>query len=254
MGMPIEAVTNSMAYEADRICDVLPRINTSWFLPALQREFVWDSERICNLFDSLMRSYPISSFFLWRVPEGAREDLEVYRFIDSASDFGKHNLRERAFGAQDMTFVLDGQQRLTTLVVGLKGTYEIKKKYSRTGEVQRLHLDLLRDGESLDDQGDVSYGFEFRLNSATTSRGSYWFEVGRILKYKESIGSLLSETEARLRPFYPSASELETAKQNLVGLHRVVFSDRPICYHTETHGDQERMLDTSCVQTQVASH
>src|SRR5439155_3440718 len=43
--------------------------------------------------------------------------------------------------------------------------------------------------------------------------------------------------------FYPSSSELETAKQNLRSLHRVVFSDRPICCHTETHGDQERMLD-----------
>src|SRR5438067_326994 len=233
MGIPIETATDSMAYQADSVCDVLPRINTNWYLPALQREFVWNSERICNLFDSLMRSYPISSFLLWRVPESAREDLEVYRFIDSASDFGKHNLRERAFGAQDLTFVLDGQQRLTTLLVGLKGTYEVKKKYSRSGEVQRLHLDLLRDGEAPDDQGDVSYDFEFRPNSSTTTRGSYWFEVGRILKYKETLETLLSETEARLRPFYTSSSELETAKQNLRSLYRVVFSDRPICCHTE---------------------
>jgi len=239
---PAEPVSK-MTYAADRICDVLPRLNSSWFLPALQREFVWDAEQIRNLFDSLMRSYPISSFLLWRVPEGEREDLEVYRFIDSASDFGRHNTRERAFGVGDLAFVLDGQQRLTSLLVGIKGTYEVKKKYSRTGEIQRLHLDLLRNGELPDAEGEVSYGFDFRPNSATVSRGSYWFEVGRILKYETAIEPLLNETLARLRAFHLSESELETAKQNLENLHRVVFLDSPICYHTETHGDQERMLD-----------
>jgi hypothetical protein len=82
-----------MNYKTERICDVLPRLNASWFLPALQREFVWDAERICNIFDSLMRTYPISALLLWEVPEDAREDLEVYRFIESASDFGVHNQR-----------------------------------------------------------------------------------------------------------------------------------------------------------------
>ena len=75
--------------------------------------------------------YPISAFLLWRVPEVARQDLEVYRFIDSASDFGKHNVRERVFGVNDLAFVLDGQQRLTSLFIGLRGTYEIKKKYAQ---------------------------------------------------------------------------------------------------------------------------
>jgi len=53
----------------------------------------------------------------------------------------------------------------------------------------------------------------------------------------------LDETTARLRAFHVSDSELETARQNIQSLHRVVFSDLPICYHTEDHGDQERMLD-----------
>src|SRR5919108_6121609 len=120
----IDSPTYASTYRAESIASVLPRVNTAWFLPALQRAFVWDSGRICNLFDSLMRSYPISSFLLWGVPEADRADLEVYRFVDSASDFGKHNVRERAFGVKDLAFVLDGQQRLTSLLIGLKGTYE----------------------------------------------------------------------------------------------------------------------------------
>jgi len=41
-----------------------------------------------------MRSGPIGALLLWRVLESAREDPEVYRFLDAASDFGKHNVRE----------------------------------------------------------------------------------------------------------------------------------------------------------------
>lgn len=243
MQQSANAPTYDMSYTAESISKVLPRLNTSWFLPALQREFVWDASRICNLFDSLMRLYPISALLLWRVPESAREELEVYRFIDSASDFGKHNVRERAFGVKDLTFVLDGQQRRTSLLIGLKGTYEIKKRYARTGEVQRLHLNLLRDGELPDDEGEVRYGFEFRLNAATVTRGSYWFEVGRIMKYDQKFNSLLEETTARLKAFHVSDRELELAKQDFTNLYRIIFADLPISYHTETRGDQERMLD-----------
>lgn len=243
MASSVEKPEYDPSYRAESISSVLPRLNTSWFLPALQREFVWHDERICNLFDSLIRSYPISAFLLWSVPDSDREELEVYRFIDSASDFGKHNVRERAFGVKNLTLVLDGQQRLTSLLIGLKGTYEIRKKWAKTGEVQRLHLDLLRNGERADEEGEIRYGFEFRLNTATLTRGSYWFEVGRILRHESNLKALWEETRGRLQGFHVSALEMEIAEKNLSDLHRVVFSDLPICYHTETHGDQERMLE-----------
>ena len=38
-----------------------------YLLPAIQREFVWSSDQIEMLFDSLMRGYPISSFLFWKV-------------------------------------------------------------------------------------------------------------------------------------------------------------------------------------------
>ena len=244
MEPPIKQLNYDMIYTADPVFKVLPRLNTSWFLPALQREFVWGADRICNFFDSLMRSYPVGAFLLWRVPDEAREEgLEVYRFIDSASDIGKHNTRERVFGIKDLTFVLDGQQRLASLLIGLKGSYEVRKKYARTGEAQRLHLNILRDGQLPDQEGEISYGFDFRPNSATLTRGTYWFEVARILRYENNLDAILKETTDRLKALHVSEAELQTANDNLRALHRVVYSDHSICYHTETHGDQERMLD-----------
>jgi uncharacterized protein with ParB-like and HNH nuclease domain len=44
-----------MSYKSETIAAVMPRINSTYFLPALQREFVWTADQVCALFDSLMR-------------------------------------------------------------------------------------------------------------------------------------------------------------------------------------------------------
>ena len=232
-----------MSYQTETIASLLPKLNNSWYLPSLQREFVWGTDRVCELFDSLMRAYPISSLLTWKVPDDAREDVEAYRFLTEGSDFGAHNTRERAYGARELIFVLDGQQRLTSLLIGLKGTYEVRRKYARTGESNRLHLDLLRDGNVVDEQGQVWYGFEFRANSATAARGSEWFEVGRILRYQGKLDTLLQETKSKLTRFHLTEDEVNCAMRNLSRLYKVVYDEESLTYHTETQGDQERMLE-----------
>ena len=44
----------------------------NFLLPAIQREFVWDVDQITQLFDSLMKGYPIGSFLFWGEAESAR--------------------------------------------------------------------------------------------------------------------------------------------------------------------------------------
>ena len=58
-----------MAYEtALKVKDVVESIHKKkYLLPAIQREFVWDTYQIERLFDSIMRNYPISSFLFWQV-------------------------------------------------------------------------------------------------------------------------------------------------------------------------------------------
>jgi len=56
-----------MGYQSRTIKQVLPDINESIFLPAIQREFVWDTEQIVQLFDSVLREYPIGSFIFWNL-------------------------------------------------------------------------------------------------------------------------------------------------------------------------------------------
>ena len=53
------------------IKDVIEEINQSYFLPDIQREYVWlkkaDEKKIEQLFDSVLRGYPISSFLFWKL-------------------------------------------------------------------------------------------------------------------------------------------------------------------------------------------
>ena len=122
-----------MSYQSETVADVLPRINNTLFLPAMQREFVWTEEQICALFDSLMRRYPISSFLYWQVPVESRDDVEAYKFLNSVKDSCNRASRAHIDGRRDIIFVLDGQQRLTALSVGLQGTYLGRRTKSGKG-------------------------------------------------------------------------------------------------------------------------
>ena len=50
-------------YYEETISDVIARIDSNdIFLPALQRKFVWDTDQIEKLFDSIMQGFPIGTF------------------------------------------------------------------------------------------------------------------------------------------------------------------------------------------------
>src|SRR5437588_3223759 len=120
-----------MPYQSDTIANVVNRLNLRYFLPAIQREFVWSPDQIIQLFDSLMRGYPISTFLFWDLKPENRDRWDVYRFIENFHANDTHNEFASTAGVQLLTLVLDGQQRLTSLLIGLKGSYTIKKKYRR---------------------------------------------------------------------------------------------------------------------------
>jgi len=99
-----------------------------YLLPAIQREFVWGSDKIEWLFDSLLRKYPISSFLFWNVENEHRNGYKFYSFISEFRERYKiHNDEVSTDGTNGFTAILDGQQRLTSLYIGLKGSYAYKE-------------------------------------------------------------------------------------------------------------------------------
>jgi uncharacterized protein with ParB-like and HNH nuclease domain len=98
-------------------------VDRTYLLPAIQRKFVWSSDQIEVLFDSIMRGYPINSFMLWEVKNDAiKNQFKFYQFLTEYRAFFKENNPDiDTKGYKDFYAVIDGQQRLTSIYIGLKG-------------------------------------------------------------------------------------------------------------------------------------
>ncbi|WQX80307.1 DUF262 domain-containing protein [Helicobacter pylori] len=185
------------------IKDVVDELNVRYFLPDIQREYVWlknaDEKRIEQLFDSILRGYPIGSFLFWKLPKEdiAKSDeqdsdklnFQLYQFITNYDERKPHNekIRIEQIKRDDLSIVLDGQQRLTSLYIGLKGTRTLKKKKARNDnpnayEEKRLYLNL-KHQPNMDNPED-NYQFEFHAKTPENDKEHWWFKVGDILELK----------------------------------------------------------------------
>src|SRR5436190_23791284 len=91
-----------------------------YLLPAIQREFVWSAEKTETLFDSLMRGYPVGSFLFWKVQPENSQKFKFYELMQCYDAFDNKRLRPYQIPEpKTLIVVLDGQQRLTSLTIGL---------------------------------------------------------------------------------------------------------------------------------------
>lgn len=154
-----------------------------YVLPAIQREFVWKPEQIIRLFDSLLTGYPIGSFLFWTVkPENAKK-YEFYDFIQHYHERdATHNTKAKLTTKGDVTAVLDGQQRLTALYIGLAGTYAYRKakawKANSNAYPRRtLYLCLTRRPEDPDSRYELAF-LEDTNDLLTDANGHMWVRAG----------------------------------------------------------------------------
>jgi len=87
-------------------------------IPQFQRDFVWEKSRVIKLLDSMYKDFPIGSFFFWIAP---KEYNIFYRDIPE--------LKIKPFDNSEVTFILDGQQRITSLYATIKGLTIRKTSY-----------------------------------------------------------------------------------------------------------------------------
>ncbi len=183
------------------IKNVVDELNVRYFLPNIQREYVWlkkaDERKIEQLFDSILRGYPIGSFLFWKLQKEdiAKSDeqdenklnFQLYQFITNYDERKPHNekIYIEQISRDELCIVLDGQQRLTSLYIGLKGTRTLKKKGARSDnpnayEEKRLYLNL-KHQPNMDNPED-NYQFEFHAKAPANDEEHFWFKVGDILE------------------------------------------------------------------------
>ena len=220
---------------------VLEYINRITFLPAIQREYVWDTEGIEKLFDSIMGNYPIGSFLFWKIREEKKSLWTAYKFF---SDFDKedpHNEEANVAGInQDIYLVLDGQQRLTSLYLGLKGSYRF---FYYNWKKTRLYLNLFKKPERSDNPEELTYEFAFRENSAANLKNpkpQYWYLVGDILNFSSAN---LARKDIRERLAGCEQSLIDNAVELLEDLHNRLFTERLINFFEERSDDYDKVVE-----------
>jgi uncharacterized protein with ParB-like and HNH nuclease domain len=238
----------AMPFQSDNIAMIIDQMNYQYYLPAIQREFVWRQVKIIKLFDSIMRGYPISSFLLWTVKEPNYNNYEIYSFVENYDEGVTHLEKAPTDGFKQVTLVLDGQQRLTSFLIGLKGSYKIRKKHSKIKQKvkQRLYLDLLKDPSDVDDNDEdgIHYGFEFLEDDPIADGIHYWFRVGRILECDnpDQFQNFKYEEIENL-PDDKTIGQRKTFQKNLDRLYQAVWKDAVISYYIEQDQDENRVLD-----------
>jgi hypothetical protein len=219
-----------MSYEKMTIADAMRKITeNAYYLPAIQRKFVWDADRIPHLFDSLLRGYPIGTFLFWEIPTARRNDYVLYQFIkDYDERQPERNIQAVTphLGERQLTGVLDGQQRLTSMYVALQGSYTKKRKYSKKrGEAAyerlELYINLLHVDSEADDDGEGDdlgarsrHQFRFLPFQEARRRDDHhhWYRVRDVLELQDA--GAVQEEFLRIRGEHPI---LSAKAANLLG-------------------------------------
>lgn len=95
-------------------------------IPNFQREFVWPMKRTIGLLDSISKGYPIGSFLIWETNEK----------LPDLRNIGNLNLPQTPEG-HIVKYVLDGQQRITSLFACMKEAHVNNKPYALFYDLER---------------------------------------------------------------------------------------------------------------------
>ena len=171
-----------------KICDIVSE-DANIILPAIQRKFVWKEEQIYNLFESIMNGYPIGTFLIWEITgeQVNKNEIGFYEFIKNYSEYDRkyNDLLQNTSNERKFLAILDGQQRIQSLLIGLRGTYAThlsNKPYDKIESFpkKKLYLNLKKVYSEIDEK--EKYIFKFiETEIAKKDSDNYWFEVGKIL-------------------------------------------------------------------------
>ena len=229
--------------------EAIDNIHTKkYLLPAIQREVVWDVDQIKRLFDSLMRDYPIGSFLFWHVPREKVGDYQFYEFVrDYHERNRRHNPKANVSGENDITGILDGQQRLTSLYIGLRGSYAYKEPRKHWDNPQAfptrlLYLNLLVPKKN-GDETDMVYDFAFLSDEEArdSTAETFWFKVGDILNFREQweVNDYLIKHGLPQKP----EEQARFANRTLFKLWSVVHDSKVINYFLEKDESLDKVLN-----------
>jgi hypothetical protein len=165
-------------------------------IPQFQRDFVWDIKKSSHLMDSIVKGYPIGTFIFWRTKERLR----------SVRNIGNLTLPDPEEG-EFVDFVLDGQQRLTSLFASLKGL-KITREDGKVDDYSEIYLDLEANSDEQIVALDVS---EKDPNSVISLSHLLYGGLTLLAQYPQQYLPLIEEYKKRIESYNYSIIQIKEA-------------------------------------------
>ena len=197
-----------------------------FWLPNIQRPFVWNEDQIARLFDSIMREYPISTLLVWKT----KEQVKHRKFIDNFLPDLKLTNFYVPVNTRSKMMVLDGQQRLQSLFIGLRGSY-----FGR-----ELYFDVLSGVMAAPE--DIRYRFAFKDKSSVVWP---WVRFKDVVFQNNKLPGEIAEALIAAAPSPLSDTDrrsvgrnIERARQEFVNDDNITFQeldgiDNPEAYRVD---------------------
>ncbi|EJZ8463726.1 DUF262 domain-containing protein, partial [Enterococcus faecalis] len=212
---------------------------------------VWKPEQIERLFDSIMKGYPIGSFLFWNVQN---ENINKYEFYNILKEYhqrdARHNTKINISHKDSVTAILDGQQRITSIYIALKGTYSYKikgawKNNDNAYPSRQLYLNIV--SPNLDTNKDVQFDFRFLTNEEAEdfTEDTLWYPVSDILQFEVGeMFTVIARYQELYRKNFPNESVEKTSyiMNSLGTLHQMMEKDI-LAYYEENSQEIDKVLD-----------
>lgn len=241
-----------MEYKDWTISECVKKVNDTLYLPDIQRPYVWEEDDIYLLFDSICRDYPINTVLFWFLEKNTLESEKYIKRIKFIDQRWQENLPETGPLSRDNYFLaIDGQQRITSLFLTLKGTYKIKKK--RSVIAADLFFNFLSGEE--ENEKEMLYEFQFFPQSEADvwvetiedkkkivpTYTKKWFRV----KYISSLDKL-HEVQSKIKEKIKKEISYDlndTENGHIFKLWSKLNYDKLITYYEERTQDYDKVLD-----------
>lgn len=251
-----------MSYKNQTILNTIKGINNTYYLPSIQRKFVWSMQQIEDLFDSILQGYPIGTFLFWSVEKGDNpshiDQYVFYEFINKYcgkddSEFIQKKLSKPSC-KDKIIAVLDGQQRLSSLYCAIQGSYAVKtsKKISPDNPYppRELYLNLLYEPRL---ETDSANEFKFLTESEAEKKdiNQYWLKVKEVIKWSSDEGGVIyvkkqaKELVKKIKGEFSTISdnELEVIEIKIELLWTKLVKEELITFYEINRSDLDEILD-----------
>ena len=230
-----------MKYESRTIRKAVNEMaDKKWFLPHIQRPFVWKYDRNNNqlkrFFDSILRGYPIGTMLFWIT----KEDIQLRRFVEDykdGMDIKDTYVKTSEYKDKEKILVLDGQQRLQALFIALKGTYNNEE----------LYFDILSGKEPfIEGKEELIYDFEFMSKEEAEEKNKqeeYWVLL------KDIVLSDATATDIRRKILKDMSSkiqinvDIERIVDDNIGKIKNYFGELELIYYYPIDSTAGRITD-----------